>query len=341
MEALSKSAGLFEVSVPDYKQLKACHKEVRLLKELWDMIVLVRFGSVICGMGSSAKLWTKMTGLATSKSRKSELPREENPKSDQCCFCYNPSCLSVCLFVSLTICWLICLSDSITILLFGSGSVAKVFDKHNIIALIVTTWSSMCRTEISTWMFDGKYEKSLQLIGSYEGWGNCIREELGFSLGFEGEQQVPFCIAYLCPPVTCWYKQVCLFFHNNPKYYLCVYPQGRQKWKMTIPGWWPCHVKFMMYMFVSDTIKSLQNFVTCIITSHPWAVTLMSLWLVTDTYDYFQLLGIGGVFYPYFWRYWLSISGAPKNNLLTHPLNIKSFKALFLMQENIYFEWTV
>lgn len=52
MEALSKSAGLFEVSVPDYKQLKACHKEVRLLKELWDMIVLVRLGSVICGMGS-------------------------------------------------------------------------------------------------------------------------------------------------------------------------------------------------------------------------------------------------------------------------------------------------
>ncbi|XP_025892623.1 dynein heavy chain 17, axonemal [Nothoprocta perdicaria] len=41
MAALSTSAGLFEVSVPDYKQLKACHKEVRLLKELWDMIVLV------------------------------------------------------------------------------------------------------------------------------------------------------------------------------------------------------------------------------------------------------------------------------------------------------------
>ncbi|XP_075760265.1 dynein axonemal heavy chain 17 isoform X2 [Pelodiscus sinensis] len=41
MDALSKSAGLFEVSMPDYKQLKACHKEVRLLKELWDVIVLV------------------------------------------------------------------------------------------------------------------------------------------------------------------------------------------------------------------------------------------------------------------------------------------------------------
>lgn len=42
MAALSKSAELFEMSVPKYKQLKACHREVRLLKELWDMIVLVR-----------------------------------------------------------------------------------------------------------------------------------------------------------------------------------------------------------------------------------------------------------------------------------------------------------
>ncbi|KAM9208504.1 dynein axonemal heavy chain 17 [Dugong dugon] len=41
MEELSKSGSLFEVTVPDYKQLKACHKEVRLLKELWDMVVMV------------------------------------------------------------------------------------------------------------------------------------------------------------------------------------------------------------------------------------------------------------------------------------------------------------
>ncbi|XP_057571174.1 dynein axonemal heavy chain 17 [Hippopotamus amphibius kiboko] len=41
MEALCKSGSLFEVTVPDYKQLKACHKEVRLLKELWDMIFMV------------------------------------------------------------------------------------------------------------------------------------------------------------------------------------------------------------------------------------------------------------------------------------------------------------
>ncbi|XP_036766314.2 dynein axonemal heavy chain 17 [Manis pentadactyla] len=41
MEALGKSGSLFEVTVPEYKQLKVCHKEVCLLKELWDMIVMV------------------------------------------------------------------------------------------------------------------------------------------------------------------------------------------------------------------------------------------------------------------------------------------------------------
>ena len=42
MVGLSKSASLFEVNVPDYKQLKTCRKEIVLLKELWDMILLVR-----------------------------------------------------------------------------------------------------------------------------------------------------------------------------------------------------------------------------------------------------------------------------------------------------------
>lgn len=42
MEALAASAALFEVSVPEYKQLKMCRKELRLLKDLWDMVTLVR-----------------------------------------------------------------------------------------------------------------------------------------------------------------------------------------------------------------------------------------------------------------------------------------------------------
>eukprot|EP00061_Rhincodon_typus_P007759 g29768.t1 len=41
MHSIIESASLFEVNVPDYRQLKQCRKEVYLLKELWDMIVLV------------------------------------------------------------------------------------------------------------------------------------------------------------------------------------------------------------------------------------------------------------------------------------------------------------
>ncbi|XP_067914454.1 dynein axonemal heavy chain 17-like [Heterodontus francisci] len=41
LQALTQSAALFEVSVPDCKQLKACRKEIVLLKELWDMAILV------------------------------------------------------------------------------------------------------------------------------------------------------------------------------------------------------------------------------------------------------------------------------------------------------------
>ncbi|PKK16915.1 hypothetical protein A306_00000055, partial [Columba livia] len=41
LAALCQSAKLFEVLVPKYKQLKVCRRELCLLKQLWDMIVLV------------------------------------------------------------------------------------------------------------------------------------------------------------------------------------------------------------------------------------------------------------------------------------------------------------
>ncbi|XP_067164604.1 dynein axonemal heavy chain 9 [Apteryx mantelli] len=41
MTSIYESAGLFEVMVPDCKQLKQCRKEMCLLKELWDMISVV------------------------------------------------------------------------------------------------------------------------------------------------------------------------------------------------------------------------------------------------------------------------------------------------------------
>ncbi|XP_038180482.1 dynein heavy chain 9, axonemal [Arvicola amphibius] len=41
MATISKSADLFEVNVPDYKQLRLCRKEACQLKELWDTIGMV------------------------------------------------------------------------------------------------------------------------------------------------------------------------------------------------------------------------------------------------------------------------------------------------------------
>lgn len=42
MGALLASAGLFEVNVPDFKQLKQCRKEIKMLKTLWDYVIMVR-----------------------------------------------------------------------------------------------------------------------------------------------------------------------------------------------------------------------------------------------------------------------------------------------------------
>jgi dynein heavy chain len=42
MQMLNDSAALFEVTVPDFKQVKQCRKEIKLLKQLWDYINLVR-----------------------------------------------------------------------------------------------------------------------------------------------------------------------------------------------------------------------------------------------------------------------------------------------------------
>ncbi|KAL6475225.1 hypothetical protein MHYP_G00162650 [Metynnis hypsauchen] len=43
MAGLTESASLFEVNIPDYRQLKQCRKEVSILKELWDIISVVQF----------------------------------------------------------------------------------------------------------------------------------------------------------------------------------------------------------------------------------------------------------------------------------------------------------
>ncbi|XP_040289656.1 dynein heavy chain 11, axonemal [Bufo bufo] len=42
VKQIQESADLFEVAVPDYKQMKKCREEIKLLKELWDIIYNVQ-----------------------------------------------------------------------------------------------------------------------------------------------------------------------------------------------------------------------------------------------------------------------------------------------------------
>ncbi|UYV64230.1 DNAH9 [Cordylochernes scorpioides] len=42
MKELQQSASLFEVTLPEFKQLIQCRKEIRMLKQLWDYIYLIR-----------------------------------------------------------------------------------------------------------------------------------------------------------------------------------------------------------------------------------------------------------------------------------------------------------
>ncbi|XP_064351341.1 dynein axonemal heavy chain 9 [Camelus dromedarius] len=89
--SISKSASLFEVSVPDYKQLRQCRREICQLKELWDMIGMVtssihaweatpwrninveameleckQFVRLIRALDKEVRAWEAFTGLETT-----------------------------------------------------------------------------------------------------------------------------------------------------------------------------------------------------------------------------------------------------------------------------------
>lgn len=42
MKDIQDSGSLFEVLVPEFKQLKQCRKELKMLKQLWDYVNIVR-----------------------------------------------------------------------------------------------------------------------------------------------------------------------------------------------------------------------------------------------------------------------------------------------------------
>ena len=39
---LQESTNLFDVTIPDYRDIKLCRREITVLKELWDIVVFVQ-----------------------------------------------------------------------------------------------------------------------------------------------------------------------------------------------------------------------------------------------------------------------------------------------------------
>lgn len=42
MKKLQDTANLFEVSFPDYRQLRQCRSDIVLVKAVWDMVIFVK-----------------------------------------------------------------------------------------------------------------------------------------------------------------------------------------------------------------------------------------------------------------------------------------------------------
>lgn len=44
---LQESTNLFDVTIPDYRDIKLCRREITVLKELWDIVLFVQVSSVM------------------------------------------------------------------------------------------------------------------------------------------------------------------------------------------------------------------------------------------------------------------------------------------------------
>ncbi|MGH0147735.1 UNVERIFIED_CONTAM: hypothetical protein FKN15_039853 [Acipenser sinensis] len=60
MQKLQDTANLFEVSVPEYKQLKQCRSDIILLKSVWDMVIFVKEMKTL---DKEVRTWAVYAGL--------------------------------------------------------------------------------------------------------------------------------------------------------------------------------------------------------------------------------------------------------------------------------------
>lgn len=47
LAALQEATNLFDVTIPDYREIKLCRREIVVLKELWDLVVFVQVSRVM------------------------------------------------------------------------------------------------------------------------------------------------------------------------------------------------------------------------------------------------------------------------------------------------------
>ncbi|RXM27080.1 Dynein heavy chain 11, axonemal [Acipenser ruthenus] len=63
MQKLQDTANLFEVSVPEYKQLKQCRSDIILLKSVWDMVIFVKEMKTL---DKEVRTWAVYAGLEST-----------------------------------------------------------------------------------------------------------------------------------------------------------------------------------------------------------------------------------------------------------------------------------
>lgn len=56
---LQESTNLFDVTIPDYRDIKSCRREITVLKELWDIVVFVQVSCLIYTIYLKSLFWSE------------------------------------------------------------------------------------------------------------------------------------------------------------------------------------------------------------------------------------------------------------------------------------------
>lgn len=57
---LQESTNLFDVTIPDYRDIKLCRREITVLKELWDIVVFVQVSGLMYFVYSNVTILEEM-----------------------------------------------------------------------------------------------------------------------------------------------------------------------------------------------------------------------------------------------------------------------------------------